>query len=113
MTSSDMQDTPAGRWAARADGPRSSQPKRGSPCPHRYGQSNESWTRILVLKRRPRASPRSRVSLGGEKGVGGMRHCPFRRKILIFTSGREIPVASCRSAWLTAPSLLQLRAGLA
>src|SRR5467141_4078181 len=28
MTSSDMQDTPAGRRAARADGPRSSQPKR-------------------------------------------------------------------------------------
>ena len=28
MTSSDMQDTPAGRRAAGADGPRSSQPKR-------------------------------------------------------------------------------------
>jgi hypothetical protein len=28
MTSSDMQDTPAGRRAARADGPRSSRPKR-------------------------------------------------------------------------------------
>ena len=28
MTSSDMQDSPAGRRAARADGPRSSQPKR-------------------------------------------------------------------------------------
>ena len=28
MTSSDMQDTPAGRRVARADGPRSSQPKR-------------------------------------------------------------------------------------
>jgi transposase len=28
MTSSDMQDTPAGRLAARADGPRSSQPRR-------------------------------------------------------------------------------------
>lgn len=28
MTSSDMQDTPAGRRAARPDGPRSSQPKR-------------------------------------------------------------------------------------
>ena len=28
MTSSDMQDTPAGRRAARADGPRSAQPKR-------------------------------------------------------------------------------------
>jgi len=28
MTSSDMQDTPSGRRAARADGPRSSQPKR-------------------------------------------------------------------------------------
>ena len=28
MTSSDMQDTPAGRRAARGDGPRSSQPKR-------------------------------------------------------------------------------------
>ena len=28
MTSSDMQDTPAGRRAAEADGPRSSQPKR-------------------------------------------------------------------------------------
>jgi len=28
MTSSDMRDTPAGRRAARADGPRSSQPKR-------------------------------------------------------------------------------------
>ena len=28
MTSSDMQDTPAGRRAARAGGPRSSQPKR-------------------------------------------------------------------------------------
>jgi transposase len=28
MTSSDLQDTPAGRRAARADGPRSSQPKR-------------------------------------------------------------------------------------
>jgi transposase len=28
MTSSDMQDTPAGRRAAQADGPRSSQPKR-------------------------------------------------------------------------------------
>ena len=28
MTSSDMQDTPAGRRAARADGPRSSQPRR-------------------------------------------------------------------------------------
>jgi hypothetical protein len=28
MTSSDMQDTPAGRRAARPDGPRSSQPRR-------------------------------------------------------------------------------------
>jgi hypothetical protein len=28
MTSSDMQDTPAGRRAARADGPRSSRPRR-------------------------------------------------------------------------------------
>jgi len=28
MTSSDLQDTPAGRRAARADGPRSSQPRR-------------------------------------------------------------------------------------
>src|SRR6202042_1363174 len=28
MTSSDLQDTPAGRRAAGADGPRSSQPKR-------------------------------------------------------------------------------------
>jgi transposase len=28
MTSSDMQDTPAGRRAARSDGPRSAQPKR-------------------------------------------------------------------------------------
>src|SRR5690348_8112628 len=30
MTSSDMQDTPAGRRAARAGGPRSSRPKRGT-----------------------------------------------------------------------------------
>ena len=35
----------------------------------------------------------SRVSPGGEEPAGGMRHCPFRQKILIFASGREIPRA--------------------
>jgi hypothetical protein len=36
------------------------------------------------------------VSLGGEERVGGVQHCPFRQKILIFASGldtgRVLPV---------------------